>query len=419
MKKVLILLFLSILSFTMSFAKDKEVVLTVQGQGYTSQEAVVNALQAALAQVNGVFVSTSTELKNDEYTASDANISFGKVKDYDVLNKYSANNIVYVTVKATIILNKNQKLKKSKGVTNTFNGAAFVDESKKKRINDFNKKVYELNIVSEQIALDNLLKVVKATLPYTYDLKETGSKEPYLSGNNYIFEKQITFVFNDNFENLKKMIETTLANIGFDNQKDAKTYSDDGYEIYAFNIESKQGKTDKKRVRNAWFGTLLGGVAGALAGKYLGNSSNEKEALARSGVAAGAVVSQTHELYYTTRYFRTDVSSWVRQYKKAVNEEMYNFYIKEIPTGIISKIEQNGKGTGRIVSANKVTDLIKEGKSAVDLSKSEYTRQFAGLVEMDSNYTIEYQKNAGWKIRYSVPSIEIGKLQGYEIVKNN
>lgn len=132
MKKVLILLFLSIMSFTMSFAKDKEVVLTVQGQGSSQQEAIVNALQAAQAQVNGVFVSTSTELKNDDYTASDANISFGKVKDYDVLNQYNANNIVYVTVKATIILNKNQKLKKSKGITSSFNGAAFVDESKKK-----------------------------------------------------------------------------------------------------------------------------------------------------------------------------------------------------------------------------------------------------------------------------------------------
>lgn len=267
--------------------------------------------------------------------------------------------------------------------------------------------------------MDNLLKVVKATLPYTYDLKETGSKDPYLSGNNYIFEKQITFVFNDNFDNLKKVIETTLANIGFDNQKDAKKYSDDGYKIYAFNIESKQGKTDKKRVRNARFGTLLGGIAGALAGKYLGSTSNEKEALAKTGIITGAVMSQTHELYYTTRYFRTDVSSWVRQYKKAVNEEMYNFYIKEIPTGVISKIAQDGKGTGRIVSADKIADLIKEGKSAVDLSKNENTRQFAGMVEMDRNYTIEYQKNAGWKILYSVPSSEIRKLQGYEIVKNN
>lgn len=45
------------MSFTVSFAKDKEVELTVQGQGNTKEEAVVNALQNALAQVNGTFMS--------------------------------------------------------------------------------------------------------------------------------------------------------------------------------------------------------------------------------------------------------------------------------------------------------------------------------------------------------------------------
>ena len=83
MKRILFFIVL-FMSFTISFAKDKEVELIVQGQGNTKEEAVVNALQNALAQVNGTFISSSSTVTNDELAASDAAISFGKVTDYNV-----------------------------------------------------------------------------------------------------------------------------------------------------------------------------------------------------------------------------------------------------------------------------------------------------------------------------------------------
>lgn len=132
MKRILFFIVL-FMSFTVSLAKDKEVELTVQGQGNTKEEAVVNALQNALAQVNGTFVSSNSTITNDDLVASDAAISFGKVTDYNILNQYVANNVVYVTVKARVLLTKNQKIQKSKGVHNSFNGAEFLDKSKKKK----------------------------------------------------------------------------------------------------------------------------------------------------------------------------------------------------------------------------------------------------------------------------------------------
>lgn len=131
MKRILFFILL-LMSVTVSFAKDKEVELTVQGQGNTKEEAVVNALQNALAQVNGTFISSNSTVTNDEMVASDAAISFGKVTDYNVLNQYVANKIVYVTVKAKVLLSKNTKIQKSKGVYNSFNGSEFLDKSKKK-----------------------------------------------------------------------------------------------------------------------------------------------------------------------------------------------------------------------------------------------------------------------------------------------
>ena len=68
MKRILFFIVL-FMSFTVSFAKDKEVELTVQGQGNTKEEAVVNALQNALAQVNGTFMSSNSTITNDDLVA--------------------------------------------------------------------------------------------------------------------------------------------------------------------------------------------------------------------------------------------------------------------------------------------------------------------------------------------------------------
>ena len=418
MKRILFFIVL-FMSFTVSFAKDKEVELTVQGQGNTKEEAVVNALQNALAQVNGTFVSSNSTITNDDLVASDAAISFGKVTDYNILNQYVANKIVYVTVKARVLLTKNQKIQKSKGVHNSFNGAEFLDKSKKKSVDKINKIICELNKINEQIALENLLKVVKETLPYTYDLKESGSENPCLEGDNYVFDKQITFVFNDNFNNLKKMIEVTLNNIGFDNKKDAEAYEKEGYRTYPFNMETKQGKTDKKRVRNAWVGGLLGVAAGIALGQTMGQNDKERKRFADVGTAVGIAMSQTPNFFYSTRYFRTDVRKWIILYKMNVNKELYNFYIKEYPSGLLSKINRDGTCVGRIQSATKTADLIKSGKMAVDLSKSELTKSIQSVANVDNMSTIEFEKNAGWKIRYVVPKGEMRSFRGYELIKNN
>lgn len=215
------------------------------------------------------------------------------------------------------------------------------------------------------------------------------------------------------------MIEVTLNNIGFDNKKDAEAYEKEGYRTYPFNMETKQGKTDKKRVRNAWVGGFLGVAAGIALGQTLGQNDKERKRFADAGTAVGIAMSQTPNFFYSTRYFRTDVRKWIILYKINVNKELYNFYIKEYPSGLLSKINRDGTCVGRIQSATKTADLIKSGKMAVDLSKSELTKSIQDVANVDNMSTIEFEKNAGWKIRYVVPKGEMRSFRGYELIKNN
>ena len=55
----------------------------------------------------------------------------------------------------------------------------------------------------------------------------------------------------------------------------------------------------------------------------------------------------------------------------------------------------------------------------VDLSKSELTKSIQDVANVDNMSTIEFEKNAGWKIRYVVPKGEMRSFRGYELIKNN
>ena len=81
-------LFLSILvssspALAQSSVKD-EVVLTVSGEGKTTDEAAKTALRSAISQAYGVFVSANTTLLNDDLVKDEiATITSGNIKKYD------------------------------------------------------------------------------------------------------------------------------------------------------------------------------------------------------------------------------------------------------------------------------------------------------------------------------------------------
>jgi hypothetical protein len=171
MKSIYILLFLLINPITVIFSQetDRVVTITVSGSGKTKEEAKQNALRSAIEQAFGTFISSKTEILNDQIISDQiTSVSSGNIKSFEIIDEstFSENNN-YVTLKAIVSVNNLIKFSKSKGFETTLNGSLF----------SFNIKNKLLNENSELISITNLYGQLHNSLQNSMDFK-LNVKEP-------------------------------------------------------------------------------------------------------------------------------------------------------------------------------------------------------------------------------------------------
>jgi hypothetical protein len=67
---------------------EKTVTIVVSGSGKTQDDAKQSALRSAIEQSFGAFISSKTEMFNDQVVADQmATVSSGNIKSYEVLNE--------------------------------------------------------------------------------------------------------------------------------------------------------------------------------------------------------------------------------------------------------------------------------------------------------------------------------------------
>jgi hypothetical protein len=125
------------------FAEGVDIVtLITTAEGRTKDEAVTNVLRSAVEQVFGAFVSSNTNIVNDELTNDEiVTVSSGNVKKIDVLDemKLSGGN-TFVSVKAEVSVVQLANFAKSKGATVEFAGAVFAANMKLQKLQEENEE---------------------------------------------------------------------------------------------------------------------------------------------------------------------------------------------------------------------------------------------------------------------------------------
>jgi hypothetical protein len=135
-------------NITKANSDNKTVTLTVSGTGKTLEEARLNALRSAIEQAFGTFISSKTEILNDNLVKDKiVSVTNGNIQKYDVISQVEIPNNGYVmTLSATVSIDKLTSFAQSKGVVVEFNGGTFAN----------NIKLQKLNEQAEHIALKNL-----------------------------------------------------------------------------------------------------------------------------------------------------------------------------------------------------------------------------------------------------------------------
>ena len=205
--KLKFLIIVLLLNFSSVFSQeDKTVTLTVSAQGETISEAKQNALRDAIEQAFGAFISSNTEILNDELIKDEiVSVSNGNIQDYEVIYEAQMpSGANAVSIRATVSVNKLSAFVESKGVEVEFKGGLLAVNVKQQILNEKN----------EVKTIENIMRVSEEILDKSYDF-ELVRGEPKQAGNNSSWEipLRVDVKFNKNINQFNSYLHNSLKGL--------------------------------------------------------------------------------------------------------------------------------------------------------------------------------------------------------------
>jgi hypothetical protein len=186
---------------------DKTVTLTVSGTGKTLEEAKTNALRSAIEQAFGAFISSKTEILNDNLVKDEiVSVTNGNIQKFEIVSQVEVPNIGYaITLSATVSILKLTSFAESKGVEVEFKGGMFAQ----------NIKLQKLNEQSEEKAIRNLVEVYLQLLENSFDYSLVSSEPVLVSGQSEVYKINFTVktIVNDNYNKFINYFKETLSKV--------------------------------------------------------------------------------------------------------------------------------------------------------------------------------------------------------------
>lgn len=176
--------------------------LVTTGSGDTKDEATKNALRNALEQTYGAFVSSNSQVVNDELVRDEiVSISTGNIVSYEELS-YVDSNPKQVTVNAVVSITRLQNYAQNKGMSAELAGNTFA----------MNLKMEELNKNNQDVALKHLLEQTQIMAKNLFDY-EIRVGNPEKTPNGVQVPVTIQILANDNTLAYYDLFHKTLSSI--------------------------------------------------------------------------------------------------------------------------------------------------------------------------------------------------------------
>jgi molybdopterin biosynthesis enzyme MoaB len=201
---------------------NKTVTLTVSGTGKTIEDAKLNALRSAIEQAFGAFISSKTEILNDQLIKDEiVSVANGNVQKYNLVSQAEVPNIGYaITLSATVSISKLTSFAESKGVVVEFKGGMFGLKIKLQRLNED----------SEFIAVKNLLSQTFEMLENSIDYSINVTEPKLVTNNLYSLGIEVIEKKNINYDNCMNYLIKTLNNLSL-NDNDANEITKNGKDL--------------------------------------------------------------------------------------------------------------------------------------------------------------------------------------------
>ena len=207
--KIIIITSLFICSQQIVFAQDsdKTVTITSSGSGKTKDEAKQAALKSAIEQAFGAFISTKTEMLNDQIVADQmSSVSSGNIKSYTILNESQLPDASWgLTLRTVVSVSKLTSFVEAKGITVEIKGGLFA----------LNIKQQMLNEEGEIKAVEDLIGLLHQPMQISFDYAITSGnpKSKDAENKNWEIPLVVTATTNKNSDFCANYFIKTLAAI--------------------------------------------------------------------------------------------------------------------------------------------------------------------------------------------------------------
>ena len=205
MKKLILILLLAC-NIHANAQDDKTVTLVVSGQGKTQDEAKQNALRSAIEQAFGTFISSKTEILNDNLVKDEiVSVSNGNIKKFEIISEVQIPNGVYATsLKATVSVSKLTSFVESKGFSVELKGGLFA----------FNIEQQKLMEQNEHKCIENFIKSYGSITKNCLEYKILKNGEFTNSGgDNWKIPLIVEAYFNENIKIIKDNLFLLLKSL--------------------------------------------------------------------------------------------------------------------------------------------------------------------------------------------------------------
>ena len=208
---------------------NKDVTITSSGSGKTLEDAKQAALRSATEQAFGAFISSKTEMFNDQVVADQmASVSSGNIKSFELLNQDQLPDGRWgVTLKAIVSVDKLTSFVEAKGIAIEVKGGMFA----------LNIKQQLLNEQGEIIAVAEMIGLLHETMQISFDyvIKSSDPKSLDAESKNWEIPLLVTATCNNNIDFCANYFMKTLAALSL-SPSEVETYKSLNKQVFPINV---------------------------------------------------------------------------------------------------------------------------------------------------------------------------------------
>lgn len=228
------LLFAFITAFNIIYSQTTEniVTLTSSGTGKTIEEAKNNALRLAIEQAFGAFISSKTEILNDEIVSDQiTSVASGNIQSFEIKSQTKlTDNLWGITLTAVVSVDKLISFVQSKGVSVEMKGGLFAINIKQQMLNE------KAEIESIIQAVGNIHEVLQKSFDYKIEAKEPVAKGT--DNSKWSVDLTVSVSINDNYITAMNYLSKTLEAISL-KENEILDYTTHGKKVYKVWIQSE------------------------------------------------------------------------------------------------------------------------------------------------------------------------------------